>query len=196
MNLGLLYFLFWDLFLKLLEVWHLESGEVSSVSSLCTSCLSTIESCGQLLFRSLLSHILTHHVVIEKRNTMDIHSEMTMVYTSYQEDAVCLPSKLLSLFPLTDIFLKSLLLLKEKKKRQLFLLAMRHILLTEQGIWVTSFNPDTFFFRSCSTGVVNVIDLDLVLYMWPLCLASGFWQKNGSFQWCREKWKVHGFYMR
>lgn len=97
---------------------------------------------------------------------MDIHSEMTMVYTGYQEDAVYLPSKLLSLFPLTVIFLKSLLLLKEKKKRQLFLLTVRHILLTEQGIRVTSFNPDTsFFFRSCSTGVVNVIDLDLVPYV-------------------------------
>lgn len=58
------------LFLKLSDVWYLESTKVTSMFLLHVACTSWHhkKSCDQLLSGSLLSPILTHHIAAERKN--------------------------------------------------------------------------------------------------------------------------------
>lgn len=80
----------------------------SNISCLCASYFSPRKK--PVVIFSSQGYIFLLTVVLLKSRSMDMHSNK-ILYTSFQEDAVYSPSKSLSWFPLTDITLKSLVLL-------------------------------------------------------------------------------------
>lgn len=69
----------------------------------CSSCLSTTKKPMVSCSLEVYCHIFLPIVVVLKRESMDTYSGITMLYSDSQNNAAYSSSKLLSLFPFTDI---------------------------------------------------------------------------------------------